>query len=162
MSPRPPAPDLMFLLSWATHALGAEYAVGLAELGISQRAFCVLTAALPGGRTQRQLGEMCGVDKTTMVVTLDELERAGLAERHPAPTDRRARIVAVTEAGEKVVRRATEVTTRIQADVLAGLPAEDRAAFLRVLEELVQGRLGCAAPCEAPVRRQETGRLRTS
>ena len=42
---------------------------------------------------------MVGLDKTTMVVTLDELEAAGLAERRPSPTDRRARVIAVTKAG---------------------------------------------------------------
>ncbi|MEK8105286.1 MarR family winged helix-turn-helix transcriptional regulator [Micromonospora sp. M12] len=41
------------------------------------------------------------MDKTTMVVTLDQLERAGLAERRPVPTDRRARLVAVTPAGRR-------------------------------------------------------------
>ncbi|GAB3935258.1 hypothetical protein GCM10027614_09690 [Micromonospora vulcania] len=92
-------PDLLFLLSWASHALQAEHAAGLAGLGISPRAHYVLAQASTGDLTQRQIGERCGVDKTTMVVTLDQLERAGLAERRPAPTDRRARLVAVTPAG---------------------------------------------------------------
>jgi MarR family transcriptional regulator for hemolysin len=35
----------------------------------------------------------------THVVTVDELEKAGLAERRPSSRDRRARVISVTEAG---------------------------------------------------------------
>ncbi|QGN48825.1 MarR family winged helix-turn-helix transcriptional regulator [Micromonospora sp. WMMD558] len=141
------APDLLFLLSWATHALLAEQAEGLAELGISPRAHLVLLRAGSGKLTQRQIGELCGIDKTTMVVTLDQLEAAGLARRRPSPTDRRARLVEVTPQGRAVLGRAQEIAAGIQRDVLAGLPEADRAAFLRSIEALVRGRLAAAGPC---------------
>ena len=68
----------------------------------------MLIKALEGELTQIQLAERCALDKTTMVVTVDELEKAGLAERRPSPTDRRARIIAVTDAGKATGRaRAT-------------------------------------------------------
>src|SRR5918997_6359082 len=130
------APDLMFLLASASHALLAEHAAGLAELGISPRAHHVLLRARAGGLTQRQIGEACGIDKTTMVVTLDQLEAAGLARRRPSPTDRRARLVEVTEQGVTVLGRAQEIAARIQQDVLAGLPQAQREALLRSLEDL--------------------------
>src|SRR6185436_3611856 len=93
--------DLMLLLEQASHALTTELAAGLAEVGISPRAHCVLTHALNGDLTQSQLAELCALDNTTMVVTIDELEKAGLAERQLSPTDRRARIIAVTRAGQQ-------------------------------------------------------------
>ncbi|MER5705445.1 MarR family transcriptional regulator [Micromonospora sp. NPDC002296] len=134
-------PDLMFLLSWASQALTSEHAAGLAEVGISPRAHCILLRAQSGGLTQRQLGDLCGIDKTTMVVTLDQLEAAGLVRRQPSPTDRRARLVAVTPQGEEVLRRAQEVAARIQQDVLEALPEPDRTAFLDAIGVLVAGRL---------------------
>lgn len=146
--------DLMFLLSWASHAITTEHAAGLAELGISPRAYCVLSKAMTGDLTQRQLGDVCGIDKTTMVVALDELEKAGLAERRPSSTDRRARIVVVTKAGERVVAKAHMIAADIQADVLAGFSARDREVFLRVLATLVDGRLSTLVECERPVRRR--------
>ncbi|MCO1593589.1 MarR family transcriptional regulator [Micromonospora sp. RHAY321] len=145
-TPADGSPDLLFLLSWASHALQTEHAAGLAELGISPRAHYVLAQARTGVLTQREIGERCGVDKTTMVVTLDQLERAGLAERRPAPTDRRARLVAVTPAGERVLERAQDVVRRIQADLLATLPEKDRDAFLRALTALVTGPLANTSP----------------
>ncbi|MET8351506.1 MULTISPECIES: MarR family winged helix-turn-helix transcriptional regulator [unclassified Micromonospora] len=145
-SPADGPPDLLFLLSWASHALQTEHAAGLAELGISPRAHYVLAQARTGDLTQRQIGERCGVDKTTMVVTLDQLERAGLAERRPAPSDRRARLVAVTPAGEQVLERAQDVVRRIQDELLATLPQQDREAFLRALTALVNGPLARSSP----------------
>ncbi|MEH0938076.1 MarR family winged helix-turn-helix transcriptional regulator [Micromonospora psammae] len=145
-------PDLMFLLSRASHALMAEHARGLGELGISPRAHCVLLRARPGDLTQRQLGELCGIDKTTMVVTLDQLEAAGLARRLPSPSDRRARLVEVTPEGERVLGRAQEIAARIQQEVLAALPEADRAVLLRSIESLVSGRLAGAGPCGPPDR----------
>ncbi|WP_405109101.1 MarR family winged helix-turn-helix transcriptional regulator [Micromonospora sp. NBC_01405] len=139
-------PDLMFMLSWAGQALTAEHASGLARLGISPRAHCVLLRARAGGLTQRQLGELCGIDKTTMVVTLDQLETAGLARRRPSPSDRRARLVEVTAEGEKVLDQAQRIAARIQEDVLAALPEPDRAIFLRSIVSLVGGRLR-GGPC---------------
>src|SRR4051794_41970314 len=91
--------DLTFLLQQAAHVLTTELTAGLAELGIVPRGHCVLAKAVDAGLTQIQLAERCNLDKTTMVVTLDELERAGLAERHPSPTDRRGRGGGGTGAG---------------------------------------------------------------
>ena len=73
---------------------------------------CVLYHALGGEFTQIQLAEQCALDKTTMVVTMDALEKAGLAERRPSPTDRRARIIAVTDAGAATRRRRATRSSR--------------------------------------------------
>ena len=146
--PSPGRPSgLMFLLSWASHALRAEHAAGLAELGISPRAYGVLLRAHDGGLTQRQIGESCGVDKTTMVVTLDQLEADGLARRVPAPADRRARLVEVTPKGERVLDQARQVSARIEADVLAALPEAEREVFLRAIQRLVTERLAGPGAC---------------
>jgi MarR family transcriptional regulator, transcriptional regulator for hemolysin len=154
--PTPPAavPDLAFLLSWASHALATELTAGLAGLGVSPRAYCVLVKAMPGDLTQTQLAEACGLDKTTMVVTMDELERGGLAERRPSDTDRRARIIAVTRAGERLVAKANRIVNGIHTDVLAALPEAERHAFVSGLVRLVGGRLANPVRCDRPVRRR--------
>jgi len=144
--------DLGLLLSRAAHGLKAELTAGLIELGISPRAHCVLSHALGGELTQSQLAGLCSLDKTTMVVTIDELERAGLAERRPSSTDRRARIIWVSPAGEQLVARGREVVARIYDDVLGALPEGEREAFVGALG-LVAGRLADPPPCEKPVRR---------
>ena len=144
----------MFLLSQASFALTTELTAGLAELGISPRAHCVLYHAMTGELTQIQLAGMCALDKTTMVVTVDELERAGLAERQPSQTDRRARIISVTKAGERMVAKANEIVAGIRDDVLRALPADEREGFVNGLVRLVDGRLASPRQCEPPVRRR--------
>jgi len=148
------AVDLMFLLSQASHALETEMTAELHALGISPRAHCVLTHALRGELTQSQVADTCALDKTTMVVTIDELEKAGLAERRLSGTDRRARIIAVTKDGERIVAEANAIVARIYAEVLAALPAGQRDAFVAGLAQLVGGRLSTPAKCERPVRRR--------
>ena len=144
--------DLGLLLSRAAHGLHSELTAGLTELGISPRAHCVLSHALGGELTQSQLAGLCSLDKTTMVVTIDELERAGLAERRLSSTDRRARIIWVSPAGERLVERGREVVARIYDDVLGVLPEDERAEFVKALTQ-VAGRLADPPRCETPVRR---------
>ncbi len=154
--PAATTPDLLLLLSQASHVLTTELTAGLAELGLSPRAFCVLSKALPGNLTQRQLANLCDLDKTTMVVTVDELERAGLAARHPSSNDRRARIISVTPEGEQLVAEAQCIVARIYGDVLAALPPGECEAFVNGLTRLacVGGRLSTPVPCDRPPRRR--------
>lgn len=153
-APRPLAENLCWLLSHASYALTTELTAALEGLGISPRAHDVLAAAMTGDLTQTELARMVGLDKTTMVVTMDELEAAGLAERRPSSRDRRARVIAVTRAGERKVLEAEEIARGIYADVLAALPGGQRKAFLDALATLVTGRLGEPAVCAHPVRRR--------
>jgi DNA-binding MarR family transcriptional regulator len=149
-----PETDLAFLLSQASYALATELTARLSELGITPRAHCVLSRALAGELTQSQVAEQCALDKTTMVVTLDALERDGLAERRLSSSDRRARIIAVTEAGERVVAAADAIVALTYSDVLAALPERQREPFLDSLNRLVGGRLSTPPECDKPPRRR--------
>jgi MarR family transcriptional regulator, transcriptional regulator for hemolysin len=147
--------NLGWLLGQANFALATELAAALAPLGVSTRGYCVLAAAMAEDHTQTELAHIVGLDKTTMVVTVDELEEAGLAKRRPSSTDRRARVVSVTEAGERKVAEAREVIDRVQADVLDTLPASVRTRFLDALNQLVSDRLSEPVDCSPPLRRRE-------
>jgi DNA-binding MarR family transcriptional regulator len=151
--------DLLFLLNQATFALGNEMAARLAEIGLSPRKYCVLNSALEEDLTQIRLAERSMLDKTTMVVTLDELERAGLAERRPSSTDRRVRIVAVTPKGERAVEEGREIVEGLQQDLLSALPEAERAAFVAGLERLVAGPLAAPSHVERSQRRPRERQL---
>jgi MarR family transcriptional regulator, transcriptional regulator for hemolysin len=148
-----PELDLLLMLGQASHALSTELMARLAEVGITPRAHCVLAHALRGSFTQNELAAVCGLDKTTMVVTLDELERSGLAKRRPSTTDRRARIVTVTAAGRRKVAQAAAIVASVNAEVLSTLPAGERRVFTNALRHLVDERLSTPVQCERPVRR---------
>jgi MarR family transcriptional regulator for hemolysin len=145
--------DFTGMLVHAAHVMNTRLTAALAEIHGSPRAHCVLLHALTGEMTQIQLAEIAGLDKTTMVVTVDELERRGLAERHPSSTDRRARIIVVTPDGREQVRRGQEIVDRVHAEVLGFLPEDERGVFLHALERLVAGELAKPVESEKPVRR---------
>jgi MarR family transcriptional regulator, transcriptional regulator for hemolysin len=146
-------PDLSFLLNHTSHVLATRMTAALAGIGLTPRAFCVLEHALPGKLTQIELASLVDLDKTTMVVTVDELEAAGYALRVPAPADRRARVVTVTQAGRKVAAAGRQIVDRVHGEVLAAVPAAGRAAFVAALSQLASGLLAEPVQCDRPVRR---------
>lgn len=148
MTPTRTEPDLSFLLDHTSHVLRTQMSAALAEIGLTARMHCVLVHALEEERTQIQLAEIGDMDKTTMVVTVDALERAGLAERRPSATDRRARIIAVTEEGARIAGQSQKIVDRVHREALAELPAGERETLLRALNRLVND--GLAAPAENP------------
>jgi MarR family transcriptional regulator for hemolysin len=150
--------DLSYLLSHASHVLATQMSAAMAEIGLTPRGYCVLFHALEAQRTQIELAEISDLDKTTMVVTLDDLEKAGLAERRPSSADRRARIVAVTPAGERVVAEGTKIADRVHRDVLEALPASQREVFTGALTRLVEGHLATPVESARPVRRARQSR----
>lgn len=134
-------PDLTGLLKHAGHVLETQLTAALAEIGLTPRMQCVLVYALEEERTQIQLADLAYLDKTTMVVTVDALEKAGFAERRPSATDRRARIIAVTPAGAEVAAEGQRIVDAVHADALKALAGPQRKPFAESLTTLVNGHL---------------------
>jgi DNA-binding MarR family transcriptional regulator len=147
--------NLGWLLDTANHAFGTEVAAALEPLGLGARGYCVLATAMQGHLTQGELAGIVGIDKTTMVVTVDELERAGLVQRNPSSTDRRARVISVTKAGERKVAEGQRIIDAVQDDVLSSLAPDERKVFLSALTKLVSERLAQPVECHPPLRRRE-------
>ncbi|MFC6162527.1 MarR family winged helix-turn-helix transcriptional regulator [Kribbella jiaozuonensis] len=156
--PERTVPDLTGYLTHAGHVLETQLSAALAEIGLTLRMQCVLRHALEAERTQIQIAELAYMDKTTMVVTVDALEEAGYAERKPAATDRRARVIAVTDAGAKIAAEGQKIVDRVHADVLNALATPQRKPFVDAITTLVDGPLSTPTTAQ-PVRRS---RQRTS
>jgi DNA-binding MarR family transcriptional regulator len=67
---------------------------------------------------------------------VDDLQHAGLVERRPDPTDRRATLVALTDEGRAVLAAADAERRRRADDLLARLTDAERAELLRLLHRL--------------------------
>jgi DNA-binding MarR family transcriptional regulator len=129
-------------LGWALGVVFRSYVkaarAAFADLSGGPRGYQVLAAAVRGQlASQLALAQHLGVDRTVMTYLLDDLERAGLIERHPDPADRRARRIVATTAGRELL---DELDRRLQAaecEVLAGLHNEaDRGTFRALLRQL--------------------------
>lgn len=128
--------DMVLQLQMLSRAIEVQAAAHLEEAGTSLRNLSVLLCAVSGEKTQGELAELACLDKSTMVHTLDELEREGLASRKPAEHDRRARVVQVTDRGRELVAATEAQLDGLYDAVLDRLPKADREPFLRSLAAL--------------------------
>jgi DNA-binding MarR family transcriptional regulator len=76
----------------------------------------VLQRIGPDGSRLTELAEAAQVTKQTAGFLVDQLEKAGYAERVPDPTDGRARLVRVTDKAKGAVPVAAAEITRIEAE----------------------------------------------
>jgi DNA-binding MarR family transcriptional regulator len=144
--PSPDAPvaefagQLFFRLWRATHTRVAE---ALASIGLTPALFGVLNVlAERDGAIQQELGSAMGIDPSTMVSLVDDLERAGLAKRRPRATDRRAREVVITAKGRRLRERGRRLAGQVEDEVLQGLTAAERRQLIGLLRQA----LGSAPP----------------
>jgi DNA-binding MarR family transcriptional regulator len=82
-----------------------------------------------------KMGERLQVHRSSVTNVVEKLVADGLAERVPHPTDGRATLVRITDAGRQVAQDATAV---LNADRfgLRALPAPDQEDLVRILRSL--------------------------
>jgi DNA-binding MarR family transcriptional regulator len=122
--------DLGWALGVVFRAYLAAATAALAEVPGGPRGYQVIAvAARSEVGSQLALAHHLGIDRTVMTYMLDDLEAAGLIERQPDPTDRRARRVIVTAGGTKLLATLDRRLQAAEADLLAPLNADGRTSF---------------------------------
>lgn len=79
------------------------------------------------------------VELSTVSRKAAELEREGLVERSGDETDKRAHVLALTEAGRSLLERARAARRELLQELTAGWTAEERQIFARLLGQLADG-----------------------
>jgi DNA-binding MarR family transcriptional regulator len=85
-----------------------------------------------------ELAHALGVDPSTVTRTLQRMEAAGLAERRPAPDDRRCVVVTPTVLGRQRQEQVAAKRTAILARILAPFSAEDRGRLVELVERFIE------------------------
>jgi DNA-binding MarR family transcriptional regulator len=135
------AGQLFFRLWRASHTRAADV---LATVGLTPASFGLLNVVgARGGAIQQELGAVMGIDPSTMVSLIDQLESAGLAKRRPCPTDRRAREVTITAKGRRLLERARAMILEVEGEVLGGLSTKERRDLLALMHRALE-----AAPAQ--------------
>ncbi|MFE3877511.1 MarR family winged helix-turn-helix transcriptional regulator [Kitasatospora sp. NPDC059146] len=129
MTAPPIDPSALGLLLYRAHRLaraGANEAARPTGLELHQAA--VLATVRAGGiGSQRELGAALGIDKSTLVRIVDDLERRHLLERRRTAHDRRAYEIVITEDGEQHLREADALFRGAMQSLLAVFaPREQR------------------------------------
>ena len=133
------ADQIGFLFYWVHRRGQRTINEAMRPLGIEIRHMRILgILAHSGPQTQSQLIEMLEVDKSSMVYLVDTLEELGLAERRPAPGDRRAHSVHITAAGEAKAREAMNVIKAVNERRYGFLSEAEREQLRRTLWRVIE------------------------
>jgi DNA-binding MarR family transcriptional regulator len=114
-----------------------QFAERIASLGLTPRMWGALNVLEHEGEiTQHALGRCVGIDPSSMVSTIDELEARGLVERRRHPSDRRAHALHLTPRGRRTLSAGRELARSAQDDLLAPLDASEREQLHALLLRL--------------------------
>jgi DNA-binding MarR family transcriptional regulator len=136
----PGTDDLTWLAHRAAEALGAAFNKVSRDAGLADLRDWLVLALVSDGtqRTQLEIANQLGIDKSTLVPLLDRLERDGLVVRTFSERDRRVRIPQTTPAGVEVVNKVAIARDAAINDRLAAIPPSERAVFHAALWSIVE------------------------
>ncbi|CAI7978165.1 MarR family transcriptional regulator, transcriptional regulator for hemolysin [Frankia sp. Hr75.2] len=134
----PYSASLPFLLSQVGARTAQEFADRLAPLGVSPRAFGVLSnlTTAAAGRTQQQLADALGMHRNNMVGLIDEMEEAGWVRRRRSAQDRRAFEIDLTPAGTALLEQVAEMLPPLEGEIARDLTADERRVFVGLLRRV--------------------------
>jgi DNA-binding MarR family transcriptional regulator len=126
-----------YLLSRMGFYASRQFAQRLESLGLTPRMWGAMNVLdHEGAVSQQQLGRAIGMDPSSMVSTIDELEARGWVERRRHPTDRRAHALHITDAGRETLTRGRRLAGGAQNELLAPLDDAERAQLHDLLLRL--------------------------
>lgn len=109
-----------------------------ADFGVTPIQFGVMMTAREHPEIdQRTLAGLVRFDTSTIGGVIDRLERRGLIRRNASQSDRRVRLLTLTEEGEKLLDRLIPHAIKARESVLEPLEPEQRDAFLSMVKTLV-------------------------
>ena len=138
-APLPPSmrdrvPFLLFRASQVSLSLANQM---LAGIGLCARQAGILTMVTElQPMTQTALADALGIDRTTMVALLDDLEDKGYVTRQRHPRDRRAFLVHPTGPGRTAKAAAVQILDEQQRRFLAPLTPAERGQLAALLTRL--------------------------
>lgn len=90
------------------------------------------------GLSQTQLGNVLGIDRSTVVAVIDRLESRGLVVRAPAPGDRRSHALHLSEEGVRSLRQLEERVRTHERHIARHISAEDHALLIKLLDRIAR------------------------
>jgi DNA-binding MarR family transcriptional regulator len=114
-----------------------------ADSGLQPGEFDVLATLRRSGKpymlSPTQLYEALMISSGGMTARLDRLERAGFIERRPDPSDRRGKLIALTEGGKRVIDETLSRHVVNEQRILASLTQAEQERLNALLKKLIAG-----------------------
>ncbi|NTJ66693.1 MarR family transcriptional regulator [Agrobacterium rhizogenes] len=110
-----------------------------AKLGFSPGQFPILLELWSeDGLTQKQLLERVDIEQATMANTLSRMERDGLVERRPHPSDKRAQLIFLTSKATAMQAEAIEAAMAADTDLLKDFRQFERELLLEYIRRVLE------------------------
>jgi MarR family transcriptional regulator, organic hydroperoxide resistance regulator len=137
---------LFFRFFQASNTLQTKATQALDEHGITSTQWSVLGALsrpeASEGMSVSELSQYLLVSRQNLAGVLNRLEERRLVERREGATDRRERVVRMTEEGASLWVALAEPINVFYARALAGLTDTERAAFVRTITRIQRNMAG--------------------
>ena len=132
----PATESLILNAATLTEIVSEALAPVLAEQGLTQSAFDLLTTIRAGGGTipQAEIARRLGISPPTLSEAIRSLVAAGLVEQRGSGSDRRIKTLSITSVGSRRLNRVLSALHQLEDELTAGIsPAEISAvnAMLR-------------------------------
>jgi MarR family transcriptional regulator, lower aerobic nicotinate degradation pathway regulator len=127
---------LLSRASGRAHRLLADAFADAGARGYHYRALAALGDF--GPTSQTALGRRAQLDDSDVVAALAELEADALVERAHDPDDGRRKIVTITPAGKRQLKKLDRIVASVQEELLAPLSASERAELIRLLGRVAE------------------------
>ena len=123
--------------SRASQTMVSHFMRGVNQFDLRTVDFSVLSImAHQPGVTSRQLCQLLNVLPPNMVVLLRDLDKRGLIERTPQPTDGRAMGLSLSTSGKALMKKAEKAASDADAQGTAHLTAAERKTLTRLLQKI--------------------------
>jgi DNA-binding MarR family transcriptional regulator len=94
------------------------------------------TLLIQDGRTSKEIGAYCALDKSTMTGLLKKMEKKGLILRKESETDKRSIEVYLTDYGRQQALRVQDVASQINTEALSCLNQKEQEELLFLLNKV--------------------------
>lgn len=136
--------------SWIIVGMSAR-SIGEVDLTLTVSKFRAMAVLARHGSTNLQrLADELQVNASTAMRSIDKLVDRGFVSRHENPASRREVILALTEAGQEVVRTVMRKRRAEIRQIVMNMPADDRKFLVAALQSFVEAG-GGAAPTHGTV-----------
>lgn len=144
-----PDRNLGFLLHDVARLMRKRFEQNARDLGLTRSQCSVLAhLARHDGIQQGTLAEILEVEPITLTRLVDRLEQMGLVERQSHPTDRRVRLLRLTNAAHPKLDVIFAVGLLTRGEAMEGVSEEDRERLFDILSSM---KANLIAKCATPV-----------
>jgi DNA-binding MarR family transcriptional regulator len=143
-APCEPLPEILatragYLLNRAAARIRQMTEEALAPLNILAKHYGLMAVVKTHGpMTQQAIGEVLKVDRTTMVLLVDDAESKDIVVRNPHPTDRRCHLLSLSDNGEKVYKAAHRIVKKVEDEFFNVLAAPEKEQLIALVSRLFQ------------------------